>query len=203
MSDAAKSPSDLSIDEILATIRRIISEDEQAGTTTASAPVPAARAAEAPSGAAPSAMTASTSPAAGTPSGGVRDAVARQADDLDDVLELTEAINEDGTTRHLAPIGRSTRRAAASRPAPQATAAPRPAPPPAAAPRAAPQQAAAAPRLPQDLPVGGGTRTLEDIVGDLLRPMLQAWLDENLSPLVDRMVQAEIARRVPREAGSS
>ena len=33
--------------------------------------------------------------------------------DSDDVMELTEAINEDGSTRHLAPIGTSARPATA------------------------------------------------------------------------------------------
>jgi cell pole-organizing protein PopZ len=37
-------------------------------------------------------------------------------------------------------------------------------------------------------------RTLEDLVKDLLRPMLKAWLDDNLPPLVERLVRAEIER---------
>lgn len=37
-------------------------------------------------------------------------------------------------------------------------------------------------------------RTLEDIVCDLMRPMLKAWLDDNLPGLVERMVRAEIER---------
>jgi uncharacterized protein len=36
--------------------------------------------------------------------------------------------------------------------------------------------------------------TLEDVVRETLRPMLKSWLDENLPSLVERMVQAEIAR---------
>jgi len=45
----------------------------------------------------------------------------------------------------------------------------------------------------------GGARTLEQIVEDLLRPLLKAWLDENLPPLVEKMVREEI-ERVARRA---
>jgi cell pole-organizing protein PopZ len=37
-------------------------------------------------------------------------------------------------------------------------------------------------------------RTLEDLVREMLRPMLKAWLDDNLPPLVERLVRAEIER---------
>jgi cell pole-organizing protein PopZ len=37
-------------------------------------------------------------------------------------------------------------------------------------------------------------RTLEEVVTELLRPMLKTWLDENLPELVERLVQAEIER---------
>jgi hypothetical protein len=36
--------------------------------------------------------------------------------------------------------------------------------------------------------------SLEDVVRETLRPMLKAWLDENLPRVVERMVQAEIER---------
>lgn len=48
-------------------------------------------------------------------------------------------------------------------------------------------------------PLGNGSRTLEDMVLELLKPMLKGWLDENLTPIVERIVQKEverIARRV-------
>jgi uncharacterized protein len=51
-----------------------------------------------------------------------------------------------------------------------------------------------------ELPLGGADRTLEDIVRDMLRPLLQTWLDENLPRLVERLVREEIAR-VVGEAG--
>jgi uncharacterized protein len=37
-------------------------------------------------------------------------------------------------------------------------------------------------------------RTLEDLVREMLRPMLKGWLDENLPGLVERLVRAEIER---------
>lgn len=37
-------------------------------------------------------------------------------------------------------------------------------------------------------------RTLEDLVREMLRPMLKSWLDDNLPTLVERIVKAEIER---------
>ena len=37
-------------------------------------------------------------------------------------------------------------------------------------------------------------RTLEDLVREMLRPMLKTWLDENLPGIVERLVRAEIER---------
>ncbi|MEL6060821.1 MULTISPECIES: PopZ family protein [unclassified Methylobacterium] len=94
-----------------------------------------------------------------------------------------------------------------------------PAPPP-PAPPAPPQpavQAAARPREPEpepealvspatDASVSGAfnllahtvltqnARTLEDLVKEMLRPMLKSWLDDNLPAVVERLVRAEIER---------
>ena len=195
MSDA-KSPPDLSMDEILATIRRIIAEDEEGG--------------------APSTGSVGT----GSPAGA---AAQDNGGDSDDVMELTEAINEDGSTRHLAPIGTSARPAtgmrapslAAPRPEPEAerreTPNPRPAPGQTAAAiderlvseiasfaaAAAFARLATVQRAPRE-PAMVGDRTLEDIVGDLLRPLLHSWLDDNLPQIVERLVEAEITRVADR-----
>ena len=40
-------------------------------------------------------------------------------------------------------------------------------------------------------------RTVEDLMKEMLRPLLRAWLDDNLPAMVERLVQAEI-RRVTR-----
>jgi uncharacterized protein len=37
-------------------------------------------------------------------------------------------------------------------------------------------------------------KTLEDLVKEMLRPLLKAWLDDNLPTLVERLVRAEIER---------
>jgi cell pole-organizing protein PopZ len=42
--------------------------------------------------------------------------------------------------------------------------------------------------------MAGNSRTLDDIVREMLRPMLRAWLDDNLPPLVERLVRQEIER---------
>jgi uncharacterized protein len=38
--------------------------------------------------------------------------------------------------------------------------------------------------------------TLEEVVREALRPMLNSWVDENLPNLVERMVRAEIERAI-------
>ena len=47
--------------------------------------------------------------------------------------------------------------------------------------------------LARTVPVQNG-RTLEDLVREMLRPMLKGWLDDNLPSLVERLVRAEIDR---------
>ena len=42
--------------------------------------------------------------------------------------------------------------------------------------------------------VRSGETSLEGLVREMLRPMLAQWLETNLPPIVDRLVQAEIAR---------
>ncbi|MXO60477.1 DUF2497 domain-containing protein [Altererythrobacter salegens] len=42
--------------------------------------------------------------------------------------------------------------------------------------------------------VRSGETSLEGMVREMLRPMLAQWLEQNLPAIVDRMVQAEIAR---------
>jgi uncharacterized protein len=42
--------------------------------------------------------------------------------------------------------------------------------------------------------LSNNARTLEDLVKEMLRPMLKGWLDDNLPGLVERIVKAEIER---------
>lgn len=53
----------------------------------------------------------------------------------------------------------------------------------------------------RDLPVSAGeARTLEDIVAAMMRPMLKDWLEENLPDIVERVVREEV-ERASRGAG--
>jgi hypothetical protein len=146
-----------------------------------------------------------------------------------DVFELTEAIGEDGAVRRIEPSaghGGETEAPpeAAGPPAPGEAPRIEPAAPrtDAAAPPSprlgrerilsvATSEAAAASfarlgTVPRErhgegeLLMGAGQRTLEEIVRETLRPLLQAWLDEHLPVIVERLVREEIAR-VVGEAG--
>lgn len=46
--------------------------------------------------------------------------------------------------------------------------------------------------------VGDGNQTLEQLVKDVLRPVLKEWLDDNLPGIVDRIVQEEVERIAKR-----
>ncbi len=163
------------MEEILASIRRIISEDEAPEDANAE---PAAE-----EEAADESMAAAAEEAP-------------EADD-DDVLELTETY--DAPPAAAVSIGDIE----AYDPEPE----PEPAPAPvAAAPRAAPKgEALVSPHtesfaassfgsLTSALLVPHSDRTLEDVTRDLLRPLLQAWLDENLPAIVENQVRQEVER---------
>ena len=214
MSDV-RSPSELSIGEIVATIRHIIAEGDETGVP---APGDGGRTV-ADNNAVDADRRGAAKPDAGS----------------DDILELTQALNEDGSVRQLAPIGPSLRAmlrgAAAAEPAASAAAAPTeagvvasPAP---AEPSTVPDErriaeiaarAAAPPPRPvvsetprAPPPVIGeataaeimrsleaGERPLEEIVRDMLQPLLQAWLDENLPHIVERQVRLELAKTIEK-----
>jgi cell pole-organizing protein PopZ len=42
--------------------------------------------------------------------------------------------------------------------------------------------------------LAGSARSMDELVEDMLRPMLRSWLDTNLPPLVERLVREEIER---------
>src|SRR5439155_1503402 len=136
--------------------------------------------------------------------------------------ELTEMVDEDGSVRRVTPLADKPQAASGGREGsgdpPQAGEAAGAEPPSASTASAAeprlelPRErilstatsgAAAAAfaqlgvlprerRRESELPLGGADRTLEDVVRDLLRPLLQTWLDENLPTLVERLVREEI-----------
>jgi cell pole-organizing protein PopZ len=157
-----------SMEEILASIRRIIAEDGEqpdapAPTVAAAQPAPAAKGEE--------------------------------------ILELTEVVQEE----HAAPDPPELAPVAA---APEPERPPVPADDPdrlvsdaaaAASLAALAQVHQLGPRNDQrmsDIPMGEGQRTIEDMVREMLRPLLKEWLDSNLPHLVERVVQEEVSRLV-------
>jgi uncharacterized protein len=58
-------------------------------------------------------------------------------------------------------------------------------------------------RTPPDVAIADDSgRTVEQFIEDIMRPMLRDWLDENLPPLVERIVQKEIQKIVRRAEDS-
>ena len=133
------------------------------------------------------------------------------------ILELTDAIEPDGSIRRLgaaaaSPAGAGpavppavAARVEPERPLPDPRKAADPAPPrdpilSAAAAAAAATAFAQLGPAPRERPAegevlaGARERALEEIVRDTLRPLLQAWLDDHLPGLVERLVRDEIAR---------
>jgi uncharacterized protein len=187
------------MEEIIASISRIIAEDKQPGVKRSGDHRPA-------------------------------DSVRPVSVEKSDILELTDAISEDGSVRRITPVAGGTAAPSPSLGAPtEATAAD-----PAVRSHAEPSHAGAGlePRLdlgrdrivsaatsgaaaaafaqlgalPRErrrdgeVSPGGTERTLDEIVREMLRPMLQAWLDQHLLGIVERLVREEIAR-VVGEAG--
>jgi len=212
------------MEEILASIRRIIADDD--ASKAAKSPEPAAAAANRPAA------------RASLPPGPTPAAVANSQDDVDamlakldtpaeatgDVLDLTEAMAAPASAEPQSPTPTFRTIDAASdvvfteRPLdasaepvlriieePRRPVAP-PLPEPVATPRPAqvPERALISPSTIAAVDsafntlahtvIGQNARTLEDLVKEMLRPLLKSWLDDNLPSLVERIVRAEIER---------
>jgi cell pole-organizing protein PopZ len=161
------------MEEILASIRRIISEDE---------PPPAPEAVEAPAEPAPRPVAARAQP----------------EPPAEDVLELTVRVAEAGPAALVETHGDlEVLKPGAAAPAP-----PPPAPVAAApayedsllSPPAAEAASSAFGQLTQSILMPKDGRTLEDVVRELLRPLLKAWLDEHLPGIVQATVAEEVER---------
>jgi uncharacterized protein len=199
------------MEEILASIRRIIADDDAAKPQSKPAsPKPP----EPPAKAAPPVAAAPSEPMGQDDIDAMLSAV---EDDLDDVvpaqsespaevLELTEAM----ATPSPEPKPPAFHKIDAEQDVVFDEPQPAPSPPPQPSPpRSDPTQDASEPPLlsPAATAVVNsafGTlahsmlvqnaKTLEDLVKEMLRPMLKAWLDDNLPTLVERLVRAEIER---------
>lgn len=180
------------MEEILSSIRRIISEDgEQAPAPDGGAPRPAAERQSMPTPERPP---------------------MRQEEPA--ILDLTEVVQDDGT---VVSLNRQPPRRAMPEPEPPQMAPPfvvrAAASPPPQAPdvwgggmeglvsrdtESAATQAfaglAGTLTAVKGVPFGSQQRTLEELVRELLRPMLKQWLDRNLQPIVVRAVEREISR---------
>jgi cell pole-organizing protein PopZ len=203
-----------SIEEILASIREIISDDDEAE------------------------KQADAQPAEPTPAPAAIAEPEPAQEEADDILDLAAFAQvpeprhvPEENTKPLAGIDLAPRGAPMvdftdpeARPEPEPEAEPeaeiepeQPAPAPAPAPaRAASPAPAAAPlpeslltetakaasvdslaRLAQNIAISRGNGgTLEDIVREMLKPMLRDWLDRNLPPMIERMVERELERLV-------
>jgi cell pole-organizing protein PopZ len=180
------------MEEILASIRWIISEDDAPAPKVAAAPPPGH-----------TVLEAALPP--GPPPEPVHEPEAFHAPPEDDVLELTEPLAQEPEPSYEPPP-----------PAYEPPPAPvyesmgdldfsAPSPPPAAPPSYAheehlvgdPAADAAASyfgQLSRSVAVPSNGRTLEDIVVAVLRPMLKDWLDRYLPQIVEAKVQAEVER---------
>jgi cell pole-organizing protein PopZ len=188
------------MEEILASIRRIIADDEPkpVARPEPKAPEPAARVPPPPAKA-PAAMKQDDIDAMLAGLDEPEPPAPAKPAPAEDVLELTEAMQAP------APAFRKIEgmQDVVFDEPDEPPAAVRAAEPPRAAPAAAPHSimspmtAAAVDSafnaLAQTVLVQN-SKTLEDLVKDMLRPMLQHWLDNNLPTLVERLVRQEIER---------
>ena len=210
MSDSTegKDQHEPSMEEILASIRRIISEDGAEGGEAA-----APKAAEAtPAAAAPVAPPRAAVETAPPMAERAPIAEVKSAEDDGDVLLLTEEVVEEAPPP---PLRESPRAFEDDEPPPEP---PRREPEPLTF-EAAPELPSLVDRLISDraaaaslaamselvsrqyrepniesLPMGNANQTLEDLTRELLRPILKNWLDDNLPQIVERIVREEIGR---------
>jgi cell pole-organizing protein PopZ len=185
MSDAKGQQHEPSMEEILASIRRIIAEDGDTAAEPAGAAAIPAEAAPAP---------AAPTPAAPAPA--------------DDILELTDVVEPDGS---VVSLNAAPAKAEPPPPPPPPVREVEPAPGPASgegivSPATAAASVAAFSQITslssrselrdRNLGIGAGHLTLESLVRAELRPILKDWLDQYLPDMVERLVQEEITRLV-------
>ncbi|QUS39955.1 DUF2497 domain-containing protein [Tardiphaga alba] len=221
-----------SMEEILASIRRIIADDEAKpveAAPPAPAPKPVAPPAPAPK---PAAVTAAPPPASPKPAPApppvAEPAVSNSQDDIDAMLASLDAVTTEEEVRPPEPeendVFELTDEMVVPEPEPafqrvepdddlefaEAVAAstdrapPRLDPPSYDPPPVTPQQqmlshstvsaVESAFNSLANTVLSNNARTLEDLVKEMLRPMLKSWLDDNLPGLVERIVKAEIER---------
>jgi len=197
------------MEEILASIRRIISDDDGSGSATAPSPQPGPPPPQPPAAARP------PGPLPPQPSDGNSEDVidaefaepaAVAPPPAADTLDLTDEMTAPPEAQEPAPSFRAndsasdfvfTERPSEPPPPPRAAEAPRTLQPAFDSGLLSNTTAAAVDSAFNALAhtvLGQNARTLEDLVKEMLRPMLKSWLDDNLPGLVERIVRAEIER---------
>ena len=181
------------MEEILASIRRIISEDEAPAEGVAAPvaePEPVPVAGEAPLPILepePESVAAAPAPA-----------LELEDEDDDGDLELTQKVETHGDLDFVA--AEAPAQTPEPEPQPDLEAlveVPAPAPAPGAnlvSDHVAAAAAATFGQLSSSILMPAEGRTLEDVVREMLRPLLQQWLDTNLPGIVQEAVQAEVER---------
>jgi uncharacterized protein len=157
------------MEEILASIRRIISEDEPQGE---------------------SAPAADAAPAEPEP------AVVAEVE-AEEVLELTNPLPTPEPEPAVETHGDIEAHAAAPAPEPEpepVAFAPAVDDEPLVSEPTADETASAFGQLTRSIGMPRGSRTLEDVVRELLNPLLKAWLDEHLPAIVQAKVEEEVER---------
>ncbi len=212
-------PSEPSMEEILASIRRIISDDQATRPAAKAAPEP-------PAPPAPEARQPDPPPPAPEP-------VKQEEEEEEEILELAPKVQRDENGRRepephfitddpvegdvsfddtptaAAEAAIDAHLSMAAEPAPEPPA-PQPVMPPLS-------MAPPMPELPEpdndrllspttgrvvssafnnlaNTVLSNNARTLDDLVHEMLRPLIKSWLDENLPTVVERLVRAEIER---------
>ena len=210
------------MEEILSSIRRIISEDdEEEGGAPDNAEEDAAPARPAPPATPEPEPEPEPEPVVAAPAPAPPPAPVEAApppppppspppaveEPPEDVMDLTEVVEEEDDT--VVSLNRD------SPPAPEPEPAPEPADDWAAALKEPPggglvsdgtanEAAAAFASLSaavtgaHGLPIGNGANTIEQIARELLRPMLREWLDRNLHGIVSRAVEREVSKLAGR-----
>jgi len=184
-----------SMEEILASIRQIISEDNDRPEAKAAAKPPKAAAPPKPAEPQPPAeepaaeeeeeetMTVQIAP--------------RRAEPVQPAPPIRPSMARSAPKPEAPPARLSAPAPRPAEPQPEVTA-PAPAAPPASernllSPNADAAVSGAFSALAHTI-LAQNARTLEDLVSEMLRPMLKEWLDDNLPSLVERLVREEIDR---------
>lgn len=201
MAEARPEPS---MEDILASIKRIISEDQTPPPQPAAAPRPAV--ASQPASSRPVASAQPISPPVPSqpepaPTGWPQPAPLGPGDSI---LELTQRVPErpaprvpDRTAETLAPPRYPAEPAAPVQRAVERLRQAEAEMPQPAAPRPVPRDLL--PRTPAPRPTGGDI-TLDALVREALQPLLSDWIERNLPDMVERLVQAEIRRMTERDS---